>query len=57
MPKSFDETCEAFTRACVQASDWKQNQFGAAYATRIRKAIAELKTAIAEAEQHPEIGT
>ena len=52
----FDRMTEQFTRACLAAADWKHRQFGAAYATRIRAAIADLKAGIAIVEAHPEIG-
>ena len=52
----FDEMTQKFTARVRMASDWKHVYFGAAYATRVRSAIADLKLAIAEAEAHPEIG-
>jgi len=52
----FDNMANKFTARVRLASEWKHVYFGAAYATRIRSAIAELKSAIAEAEAHPEIG-
>jgi hypothetical protein len=51
----FDDMATRFTKRVRVAADWKQNYFGAAYATRIKQAIADLKLAIAEAEKHPEI--
>lgn len=55
-PVSFDEMAADFTTVVRNASYWKDNYFGAAYSTRIRTAIRELKRAIAIAEAHPEIG-
>jgi hypothetical protein len=52
----FDQMTARFTSACRVAELWKHNYFGAAYATRIRAAIADLKAEIAIAEAHPEIG-
>ncbi len=55
MDNRFDSMTARFTRACLRASDWKHHYFGAAYATRIRTAIAELKEEIKIAEEDPEI--
>jgi hypothetical protein len=52
----FDRMAERFTARLREAVDWKHNYVGAAYATRIRAAIDNLRDAIAEAERHPEIG-
>lgn len=46
----FDEATAAFTRACIQASHWK-DYFGAAYSSRITAAIADLKEAISKMEE------
>jgi hypothetical protein len=45
-----------FTARVTTAAEWKHSYFGAAYSSRIKAAIAELREAIAEAEAHPEIG-
>jgi hypothetical protein len=55
-PDGFDRMARDFTVAMQKAAAWKDIYFGAAYSTRIRTAIAELKVAIACAEAHPEIG-
>ncbi len=51
----FDRMTEDFTGSLRLIADWKQNFFGATYASRIRQAISLLKDVIAEIEQHPEI--
>lgn len=56
MANDFDAMTERFTHRVRANVDWKHNYFGAAYATRIRAAIKDLKDAIREAEAHPEIG-
>jgi hypothetical protein len=53
---TFDDMTDRFGAACRRAAGFRDNYFGAAYATRVRAAIADLKAAIAEAEAHPEIG-
>jgi hypothetical protein len=53
---SFDKMAAAFTARVRFAAAWAASYPGAAYATRIRAAIADLRTAIAEAEKSPEIG-
>lgn len=52
---TFDKACDDFTRACQHAAQWKHAYFGAAYATRVKAAVADLKLAIAVAETHPEL--
>lgn len=52
---NFDEMTVIFTARVTRAANWKHTYFGAAYSTRIKQAIAELKEAIAEAEQNEEI--
>lgn len=52
----FDVMCDLFTSYARAVANWQQNYFGAAYSTRLRAAIADMKFAIAEAEKHPEIG-
>lgn len=56
MPNDFDAMTEAFTVGVRRALHWREAYFGAAYATRVKAAIADLKATIAEAEAHPEIG-
>lgn len=51
----FDRMAERFTARVREAANWKHNYVGAAYATRIKAAIANLRGAIAEAERNPEI--
>jgi hypothetical protein len=51
----FDRMASRFTAHVKRAAEWKHTYFGAAYSTRIREAILELKIAIDEAEKHPEI--
>lgn len=51
----FDKMALAFTTRVRRAAEWEHAYFGAAYATRIRAAIKELKEAIEEAERNPEI--
>lgn len=53
--KDFDAMCNQFDARVHRASCWRSTYFGAAYSTRIKQAIQELKDAIAEAERHPEI--
>lgn len=53
----FDKMADQFTMRLMRAGLWKHNYRGAVYSTRIKAAIRELKEAIAEAEQHPEIAT
>lgn len=53
--QSFDEATDRFTNACMFAADWRNHFHGAAYASRVKAAIAYLKKQIAEAEQHPEL--
>jgi hypothetical protein len=48
--------CDLFTSYASTVANWKHAYFGAAYSTRIKAAIADMKFAIAEAEKHPEIG-
>jgi hypothetical protein len=52
----FDATCDLFTAYASTAANWKDAYLGAAYSTRIKAAIADMKFAISEAEKHPEIG-
>lgn len=47
---AFDDMTDRFAARVDKARHWRDNYFGAAYSTRIRAAIAELKEAIAEAE-------
>jgi hypothetical protein len=54
---SFDAMARSFTSKVRSAADWKNHYVGAAYATRIRSAITDLRAAIAEAERHPEIAS
>jgi hypothetical protein len=51
----FDDMCELFTSYAITVADWKHRYAGAAYSTRLKAAIADMKFAIAEAEKHPEI--
>lgn len=51
----FDQMTARFTEACHNATHWKDYP-GAAYATRIKLAIADLKAEIIRAESNPEIG-
>ena len=51
----FDKMAERFTARVRYAGNWRDNYFGAAYATRIKQAIQELREAIAEAERNEEI--
>jgi len=51
----FDVMMQRFTSRVRFAADWKDNYFGAAYSTRIKQAISDLKSAIAEAELNREI--
>ena len=55
MSKDFDEMTDKFGAAMRHAADWRC-YFGAAYSTRVKRAIANAKKAIAEAEAHPKIG-
>lgn len=57
MPTDFDDMAARFTHRIQANVGWRENYFGAAYATRIRSAIKDLKDTIREAEAHPEIGT
>ena len=52
----FDAMTERFTTGVRRALHWRDVYFGAAYSTRVRQAIADLKATIAEAEAHCEIG-
>lgn len=52
---SFDAMTAKFTERVARASQWRHAYYGAAYATRIKEAIKELREAITEAETHPEI--
>jgi len=54
-PVDFDEMARRFTTKVAYAANWKHNYFGAVYSSRIEQAIRDLKAAIAEAEEHPEI--
>ena len=56
MSNDFDAMTAKFTALAIQAAGWKHNYYGAAYATRIRQAVADMKRAIEIAETHPEIG-
>lgn len=56
METDFDKMAARFTNRIRANVDWKHNYFGAAYATRIRSAIKDLKDTIREAEAHHEIG-
>lgn len=51
----FDTMARRFTARVRAAADWKNQYVGAAYASRIKIAIATLRGAIAEAEKHSEI--
>lgn len=53
----FDLMAAKFTSEVSRAANWKNEYGGALYATRIRSAIMHLKSAIVDAERHPEIGT
>jgi hypothetical protein len=53
--QDFDAMCDLFTGHASVVANWKHSYFGAAYSTRLKAAIAEMKYAIAEAEKHPEI--
>ena len=55
-PISFDDMAARFTNRVATAAGWKHNYPGAAYSTRIKSAIHHLRSAIAEAELHSEIG-
>ena len=50
----FDALCERFTSACARAKDWRHQYFGAAYSSRIKEAIRDLETTIAELRKHHE---
>lgn len=52
---TFDDICAMFTFWTEKASTWKYAYHGAAYSTRIKAAIVDLKSAIAECEKHPEL--
>ncbi len=52
---NFDRVCSKFTFRVERAADWKNSYFGAAYSTRLKAAIEELKEAIEEAEQCVEL--
>lgn len=52
---TFDDICEMFTFWTEKAYRWKYAYSGAAYSTRIKAAIVDLKEAIAECEKHPEL--
>lgn len=52
----FDKMGEELSIRLRFAADWKNNYYGAAYATRIQAAIADVRLALAAAEAHPEIG-
>jgi len=47
--KRFDAACRDFSEACIRASYWK-HEFGAAYSTRLRTAITQLKESISTME-------
>jgi hypothetical protein len=53
--QDFDAMCDLFTGHASVVLNWRHSYFGAAYSTRLKAAIAEMKYAIAEAEKHPEI--
>lgn len=55
--KAFDDVAARFTERVERAAGWTVNYFGSAWSTRLKQAIAELREAIVEAEQHPEIAT
>ena len=52
---NFDRVCKQFTFRVERAADWRNTYFGAAYSTRMKAAIKELKEAIAEAEECVEL--
>lgn len=54
--KDFDAVCDLFTSYARTVANWQLRYYGAAYSTRLKAAIADMKFAIAEAEKHPEIG-
>lgn len=47
--------CDRFTDRVRIALYWKNNYFGAAYSTRLKAAIKDLKAAVAEAEECVEL--
>ena len=53
--EKFDAMCDLFTSYARTVANWQQYYYGAAYSTRLKAAIADMKFAIAEAEKHPEI--
>lgn len=48
---NFDHAVEQFSAHCVRTARWKESYLGAAYSTRIRKAVEDLKKAIKIAEE------
>ncbi len=56
MMSDFDDVCDLFTAYARTVADWKHCYEGAAYSTRLRAAIADMKFAIEQAERNPEIG-
>jgi hypothetical protein len=52
---NFDRVAAQFTFRVERAAAWKHSYFGAAYATRLKAAIRELREAIEEAEKCVEL--
>lgn len=46
--KTLEESAADFSQDCRFAANWKDNYFGAAYSTRIEKAIKDLEQGIAD---------
>jgi hypothetical protein len=50
--KTFDKHAKEFTEIVMRAAAWKEVYYGAAYSTRIKQAVEDLKKAITLAEDH-----
>lgn len=48
MPSDFDIAADKFTGLLMFAANWKHNYFGAAYSTRLRQAIKDVREACDE---------
>jgi hypothetical protein len=51
----FYSVTKNFTFRVKRAADWRNTYFGAAYSTRVKAAIKELKEAIEDAEKCVEL--
>jgi hypothetical protein len=53
--EEFNDVCDAFTMACVNAANWRHRYSGAVYSTRLFHAITAIEAAIVRAKRHPDI--